>query len=424
MRFSRLADWLSWQETLHPTAIDLSLDRLHRTLVRLQWSPPTCPVITVGGTNGKGSCVALLNRILAREGYRVGTFTSPHLVRYNERITIDGRQISDASLIAAFERIDLARGNETLTFFEFNTLAALLAFETANLDAIILEVGMGGRLDAVNVVAADVALVTSIALDHCDWLGSDVESIAREKAGIFRAKRPAVFGARSMPLTIATRAEEIGSQLLRLGIDFDYARGHTQWTWWDSHGTEFDDLPPPALFGEMQFDNAAAVLQVLQCLKDRLPLTREAVEAGLREVSLAGRFQVFEGPVEWILDVAHNPAAAATLASQLQMRQGQGRTLAVCGILGDKDIEGIGHELRSSFDEWFVARLAGARSVDPALLAERLQKIGANVTSHAESVEEACRLAQERANRGDRVVVFGSFLTVGPAFEWLRARAA
>ncbi|HVF15455.1 MAG TPA: bifunctional tetrahydrofolate synthase/dihydrofolate synthase [Steroidobacteraceae bacterium] len=423
MRFSRLADWLSWQETLHPTAIDLGLDRLRRTLVRLEWSPPKCPVITIAGTNGKGSCVALLSHILARAGYRVGTFTSPHLVRYNERITIEGREISDASLVAAFERIDAARADETLTFFEFNALAALLVLETAHLDAIVLEVGMGGRLDAVNVVDPDVALVTSIALDHTDWLGPDVESIAREKAGIFRTKRPAVFGSRSMPQSIAAHAEQIGTQLLRLGIDFDYARGETQWTWWDSHGTEIDELPPPALFGEVQFDNAASVLQVLRCLHDRLPVKREAIEAGLREVSLAGRFQVFQGEVEWIVDVAHNPAAATTLASQLELRQAQGKTLAVCGILGDKDIEGIGRELECSFDEWIVARLSGGRAVDPAVLADRLRKLGANVVATADSVTDACRVAQERGNRGDRIVVFGSFLTVGPAIEWLQARA-
>ena len=423
MRFSRLADWLSWQETLHPTAIDLGLDRLRRTLVRLEWSPPKCPVITVAGTNGKGSCVALLNRILASAGYRVGTFTSPHLVRYNERITIDGREISDESLVAAFQRIDAARGDETLTFFEFNALAALLIFDTANLDAIILEVGMGGRLDAVNVVDADVALVTSIALDHTDWLGPDVESIAREKAGIFRAKRPAVFGSRAMPAPIATRAAEVGTQLLRLGIDFDYARGDTQWTWWDSHGTEFDELPPPALYGEMQFDNAAAVLQVLRCLQDRLPTNRQAIEAGLRELSLAGRFQVFPGLIEWILDVAHNPAAATSLAAQLSTREAQGRTLAVCGILGDKDIESIARALSSTFDEWIVAGLSGGRAVAPTTLAERLRKLGANVVASADSVADACRLAQHRARSGDRIVVFGSFLTVGPAIEWLNARA-
>ncbi|HEY8540206.1 MAG TPA: Mur ligase family protein, partial [Steroidobacteraceae bacterium] len=184
-RFSRLADWLSWQETLHPRSIDLGLERLERTLDRLGWAKPKCPVITVGGTNGKGSCVALLSRILSDAGYRVGTFTSPHLRRYNERITVAGREISDASLVAAFERIDAARGSDTLTFFEFNTLAALLAFETAGLDAIVLEVGMGGRLDAVNVVDPDVAVITSVALDHCDWLGADIETIGAEKAGIF-----------------------------------------------------------------------------------------------------------------------------------------------------------------------------------------------------------------------------------------------
>jgi dihydrofolate synthase/folylpolyglutamate synthase len=362
----------------------------------------------------------MLNRILASAGYRVGTFTSPHLLRYNERITIDGREIADASLIAAFERIDTARGEETLTFFEFNTLAALLVFETASLDAIILEVGLGGRLDAVNVVDADVALVTSIALDHCDWLGADVESIGREKAGIFRPKRPAVFGSRSMPQTIAAYTQEIGSQLLRLGIDFDYARAPTHWTWWDSQGTEFDELAPPALYGETQFDNAAAVLQVLRCLHDRLPITREAIETGLREVSLPGRFQVFPGSIEWILDVAHNPAAATTLAAQLATREAAGKTLAVCGILSDKDIEGIGRALGSSFDQWIVAGLAGARAVEPNLLAERLRMIGANVVASAETVADACRVAQQQAGDGDRIVVFGSFLTVGPAIEWLR----
>src|SRR5690606_8309196 len=194
-----LADWLRWQESLHPSTIDLGLERMRRTLERLQWRAPACPVITVAGTNGKGSTVALTARILRAAGYRVGTFTSPHLIRYNERIVIDGREVSDASLVAAFERIDAARGDDTLTFFEFNTLAALLVFDTACLDAIVLEVGLGGRLDSVNAVDADVAVVTSIALDHCDWLGSDLEAIGREKAGIFRSGKPAIYGSREMP---------------------------------------------------------------------------------------------------------------------------------------------------------------------------------------------------------------------------------
>jgi dihydrofolate synthase / folylpolyglutamate synthase len=225
------------------------------------------------------------------------------------------------------------------------------------------------------------------------------------------------------PQSIAAYAEQIGSQLLRLGIDFDYARGHTQWTWWDSHGIEFDELPLPALHGDIQFDNAASVLKVLRCLHDRLPVTREAIEAGLREVSLAGRFQVFPGAVEWILDVAHNPAAAGTLARQLEMREAQGRTLAVCGILADKDVDAIGRELASSFDEWIVAGLSGSRALEPAVLGDRLRKLGVNVVASADSVADACRLAEQRAQRGDRIVVFGSFLTVGPAIEWLHARA-
>jgi dihydrofolate synthase/folylpolyglutamate synthase len=205
-RFRRLSDWLAWQETLHPNAIDLGLDRLQRTLDRLEWQRPACPVITVAGTNGKGSCVALTARILREAGYRIGTFTSPHLLRYNERIHVDGAEVSDETLMAAFERIDAARGEDTLTFFEFNAAAALLVFAEARPDAVVLEVGMGGRLDAVNVVDADVALVSSIDLDHCDWLGHDRETIGREKAGIFRAGRPAIFGARDMPASIRETA--------------------------------------------------------------------------------------------------------------------------------------------------------------------------------------------------------------------------
>jgi dihydrofolate synthase / folylpolyglutamate synthase len=419
MRFSRLADWLSWQETLHPRAIDLGLERLHRTLERLKWARPQCPVITVGGTNGKGSCVALLTRILAHAGYRIGAFTSPHLVRYNERIHIEGREISDASLMAAFERIDAARGEDTLTFFEFNTLAALLVFETATLDAIVLEVGMGGRLDAVNVVDADVALVTTVALDHCDWLGNDVETIGTEKAGIFRSQRPAVYGSRVMPQTIEAEASRIGSELLRLGVDFDFERRNDSWSW-KSQQAQVNDLPLPALFGAAQFDNASAVLQVLHCLRARLPIDRHAIAEGLRSVRLPGRFQSMRaGAIEWVLDVAHNPAAASTLADQLKLDHSR-RSIAVCGILGDKDVEGIAAALEGCFAGWIVAALSGLRAIDPNVLADRLRAKAANVTGIGESVEHACELAKQVARPGDRIVVFGSFLTVGPALEWLR----
>lgn len=436
-----LSDWLRWQETLHPSSIDLGLERMRRTLQRLQWRAPACPVITVGGTNGKGSTVALTARILGAAGYRVGTFTSPHLLRYNERIVIDGREISDESLVAAFERIDAARGADTLTFFEFNALAALLVFDTAGVDAIVLEVGLGGRLDGVNVVDADVAIVTSIGLDHCDWLGPDVETIGREKAGIFRPSRPAIFGSRDMPASIAEVALQLGTPLYRLGKDFDYQREGEGWSW-RGRNTSYEHLPPPALTGELQFDNASAVLCALECLSSRLPLTRGAIEQGLTTVTLPGRFQVLRRtqpvspgippavlltldslPVatEWILDVAHNPAAAQALAAQLAARPTSGRTIAVCGILGDKDIESIAGALQDAFDAWVVVGLQSARAVAVDALAQRLAKMNANVAATAADVSAGCEVAQKMARAGDRIVVFGSFLTVGPALEWLSA---
>ena len=308
-------------------------------------------------------------------------------------------------------------------------------FETAGLDAIVLEVGLGGRLDAANAVDADAALVTSIALDHCEWLGSDVESIGREKAGIFRPGRPAIFGSPAMPASIQSSADECGARLLKLGRDFSYTRqgSHTpqgdRWTW-QGTASRLSDLPPPALVGEIQFDNAAAVLAVLESLSGRLPVDRAAVVRGLQNVRLPGRFQIFNGlggsGAEWIVDVAHNPAAARTLASQLAQRPppdgSRGRSIAVCGILGDKDIEGVVAELHASFDEWIVAGLASARSVGEQALAQRLRNCGVKVSATAPSVLAACAAADAVATHADRVVVFGSFLTVGPAIEWLQGQ--
>jgi len=423
MTLRTLAEWLSWQETLHPNTIDLGLERLTRVLVRLQWRRPVCPIVTVGGTNGKGSCVALLDSIWSAAGHRVGTFTSPHLVRYNERIRIAGREISDASLVAAFERIDAARGDISLTFFEFNTLAALLVFETAGLDVIVLEVGLGGRLDAVNCVAADIAVVSSIALDHCEWLGADVESIAREKAGIFRPGCVAVFGSRSMPRAIGAEAQRVGALLRRLGSDFDYNVTGASWVW---RGTQrqYAQLPPPALAGAMQFDNAAAVLTVVDELSYRLPLSRIAIDAGLRTVRLLGRFQVvnvFDS--EWLLDVAHNPAAAETLARNLSGRPCGGRTIAVCGMFADKDVRGVVAALVKQIDLWVVASVSGSRALAADALAHIVQDAGGAVASVARDVAAACEQAKLQARQGDRVLVFGSFYTVGPALQWLNAHS-
>jgi dihydrofolate synthase/folylpolyglutamate synthase len=414
-----LSDWLSWQETLHPSTIELGLARLEQVLRRLNWQQPAIPVIVVGGTNGKGSCVAMLDSILTVGGYRVGTFTSPHLVRYNERIRVAGFEAADAALIAAFERIDAARGATSLTFFEFNTLAALLVFEDAKLDVMVLEVGLGGRLDAVNVVDADVAVISSVALDHCEWLGNDVESIGREKAGIFRPGRVAVFGSRAMPQSVVAEANRMGAMLQRLGVDFDFEDLGGDWHWRKGKH-QISNLPVPALFGVVQFENASAVIAALVALHKRLPLTPETMRMGLQRVSLAGRFQIIpRGSNEWILDVAHNPAAASTLAHNLAARPCTGRTVAVCGMFADKDVAGVVANIGPRVDEWVVAGVGGARAMAPSRLAELITTSGGRVVEVSENVAAACDVAQVMLRPQDRVVVFGSFHTVGPALEWL-----
>jgi len=384
-------------------------------------------VITVGGTNGKGSCVAMLDSILSRAGYRVGVFTSPHLVRYNERIRIAGQDVLDAALVAAFERIEDARGEISLTFFEFNTLAALLVFAAADLDAIVLEVGLGGRLDAVNVVDADVAIVSSVALDHCEWLGNDVESIGREKAGIFRVGRPAIFGARAMPSSVRAVAEQIGAQLQRLGAEFDFRIEESSWSWRDCD-MEYTYLPFPALHGGIQLDNASAVIAALRALRNRLSIERDAIAEGLRSVSLPARFQVLKrrdarflgrGPCEWIVDVAHNPAAAATLAGNLAGRTCAGRTLAVCGMFADKDVAGVMSSMCSQVDGWIVAGIEGGRGLAPAALGRAIAAAGGEILDAMPNVQSAIARAEEMAQPNDRIVVFGSFHTAGPALESL-----
>jgi len=418
VRFPRLEDWLEWQQSVHPRAIDLGLERVARVLERTGWRRPAQPVITVGGTNGKGSCMALLEALLHAGGYSVGAFTSPHLVDYRERIRLDSGWVSDASLLAAFERIADACDGDSLTFFEFNALAALLVFETRSPDAILLEVGMGGRLDAVNVVDADVAVVVSVGLDHMEWLGPDVEAIAREKAGIFRRGRPAVCGMAEPPVTLVEAATALGAPLRLPGRDFEareHADGH--WDFADPRG-RLERLPAPGLMGVAQVGNAATALAALRELTPRLPLERAAVERGLRDVRLPGRFQCVPGRsgIEWVFDVAHNPDAAATLAASLARRPVPGRTLAVCGMLADKDVAGVLAAMRDRVDVWFAASTGGARGLDAAALAARAAA-GGIVMTVAGSVAEAMDRAAGAAVAGDRVVVFGSFATVGPALS-------
>lgn len=418
IRFPRLEDWLHWQQSAHPQAIDLGLERVARVLRRTGWHDPVQPVITVGGTNGKGSCVALLEAMLRAGGLRVGVFTSPHLVDYRERIRLDGKCVSDASLVAAFERIADALGGDSLTFFEHNALAALLVFESAAPDAIILEVGLGGRLDAVNVVDADVAVVVSVGFDHMEWLGPDLESIAREKAGIFRPGRPAVCGMVDPPAALIEVAAAIGSELRIRGREFS-AREHADggWDYVDAGGT-VAGLPAPALAGVVQVGNAATALAALRALSPRLVIPRGAIERGLREVQLPGRFQRVRAAAgfEWVLDVAHNPQAAEALAANLLRWPVGGRTTAVCGMLADKDVAGVLVPLRDHVDRWFAATTDGARGLADVEMAGRAAAVGLAM-SPAGSVAEAMKRAAAGAREGDRIVVFGSFHTVGPALS-------
>lgn len=416
-RFERLEQWLEWQQGLHPAAIELGLDRVARVLARTHWRRPAAPFITVGGTNGKGSCVALLDAVLRAAGHRVVSFTSPHLVDYRERIRIDGAMVTEAALIEAFERIADALGTDSLTFFEFNALAALLVAESVAPDAVILEVGLGGRLDAVNVVDPDVAIVVSVGLDHTEWLGPDEESIGREKAGIFRAGRPAVYGSPAPPQSVRGHAARIGARLSVRGEDFDgIERSPGTWDFCVRGQVREAGLPRPALPGRIQVANAATALMALETLAARLPVPRAALERGLATVALAGRMQRIEDPrgFHWILDVAHNPPAAAALAANLRESPATGRTLAVCGMLGDKDVAGVVRMLSGEVEQWFAAGLDGPRALSATELAGRAAQVGVTLQP-AGTVAEAMARAAGQAQPGDRVLVFGSFHSVGPA---------
>jgi dihydrofolate synthase/folylpolyglutamate synthase len=419
-----LDEWLVYQAQVYPRAIDLSLGRVTEVLSRLKWRRPPLPVVTVGGTNGKGSVVADCAAILTAAGQRVGTFTSPHLRDYRERIRIANRDVEEAQLLAAFEHIEAARGDTGLTFFEYNTLAALLVLEASRLDAWILEVGMGGRLDAVNVVDPDVAVVVSIGFDHMEFLGSSLEEIGREKAGIFRAGRTAVLGSREPPAVLEAAAAALGAPVKRLGREFDYTRAANAWHY---RGTHWDlpDLPAPALRGERQFDNAATAIAALEELTLRPAVTPAAVAQGLRAVQLLGRFQVIAGAERptWILDVAHNPDAARVLAANLRSLPGRGRSFAVCGILADKDAAGIVAQLEGSIDAWFFVSTDGERGSSGAGLAARFAAQHGDVPASAyDGIPAACEAALAAAHPEDRIVVFGSFHTVGPALAWLEAK--
>jgi dihydrofolate synthase/folylpolyglutamate synthase len=436
-----LDDWLAYQQAQHPRDIDLGLDRVGavaRRLGLLPWAPPT---VIVGGTNGKGSTTAFLTALGCAAGLRTGTYNSPHLQRYNERVSVDGEPVDDATLVEAFERIEAARDGVPLTFFEYGTLAALLAFRAQGCGFVVLEVGLGGRLDATNIVDADVAVLCSVGLDHTDWLGPTREHIGREKSGIFRAGRPVVLGSADMPQSVGEALTALGCEALWPGRDFhvDLAaaggdRAAVQGGWhWHGRGASLAgltlrDLPAPVLPGPIQYHNAAAAIAAFTALcRRRSELAGAAagepvVATALRSARLRGRFQrITEWPAggpEWILDVAHNAEAAQVLAEALAAQPVAGRTFAVAGILQDKDAAAIGAALQGVIDGWVLVGLPGERGGDPEALRRRLPEACRSLAL-APDVEHGCGAALALAQRGDRIVVLGSFLTVGPALDWL-----
>ena len=377
-------------------------------------APSRPPRIVVAGTNGKGSCVALLEAILTVAGLRTGAYTSPHLSRYNERVRIGARAVSDAALIDAFERVDAARGSVSLTFFEFGTLAAVDIIERAGVDVAILEVGLGGRLDAVNAFEPTASLITAIGVDHRTWLGDDRESIGREKAGIMRPGVPCVVGERVPPESIVRHARAIGAPCRILGRDYGFHAGASRWRWW-GRGRSIDDLPLPGIAGRHQIDNAAACLAVLDALSAHVAPSEVAIRSAVASTRIPGRLQWLEAPRHVLLDVAHNPLAAQALSEYLAGRRPRPKRHGVCGILGDKDARGMLHALAPEIDTWYLASLPGSRGRDALELARELPASASRRTF--DSVEGAVGAALGSRGDGEEIVVFGSFVTVDRALR-------
>lgn len=420
-RFPTLAQWLSWQETLHPATIELGLTRVSQVWRQLYQQRFPATVITVAGTNGKGSSVAMLSAIYRAAGYRVASYTSPHLLRYNERIMILAEAVSDADLCEAFTHVDNARGDVSLTYFEFGTLAALWLFTRTPLDIVILEVGMGGRLDAVNIIDADVALITAIDMDHQEWLGSDRDSIGLEKAGILRQGRAGVCSDPHLPESVVNYAKQIGASLWRLGHEYGYSVTGGAWQWW-SPQSQRPGLPRLALTGQHQFQNAAGVIMAVELLQNRLPVSQSHLREGLLNAYVPGRFELLPGEVTTIVDVAHNPAGAQILAATLaeQRQDHSGRVYAVFTALADKDIDGLIQPLRKFIDTWFVAPVPSERSRTAAAIAAAI------VQDHpqakiicATSIGDAYQQARAAAQTGDWILVYGSFYAATEVLKFL-----
>jgi len=399
---SSLSDWLTWLETLHPEEIDLGLERVQKILGRLDLQLPE-HVLVVAGTNGKGSSVAMADALLRAAGYRVGAYTSPHIIDYNERITVGGSFAGDRDIVSAFESVEAVRDGVPLTYFEYGTLAAAVVFANANLDVWILEVGMGGRLDATNAIDPTGVLITNVALDHCEWLGDDIETIAAEKAGVMRAGIPAVFGDVGVPEAVTRHADAIGAPLLLRGHDFT-----------------LDGIPQPGLSGEFQVGNAAAVLALLDAAGLAAATEPGLVANVLPALQLTGRGQSVEKDgISWLLDVAHNSAAAAVLAQTLAVDAGDGRTIAIIAMLADKDVEGVVGELNEHIDQWVAVQADSPRAITAGELARRIANAAGRPCQIADSVADAMQSARRDATINDRILATGSFFLVGPVLEEL-----
>jgi dihydrofolate synthase/folylpolyglutamate synthase len=407
MTLSTVSDWLAWIETLHPTEIELGLDRVKEVAKRLDLLNPACTVITVGGTNGKGSTVAGLEAIYLAAGFKVGAFTSPILFKHNEQVRINQGLASDEAFCNAFAEINNVRGDISLTAFEFCTLAALCIFKKHPLDVLILEVGLGGRLDAVNIIDADVAVVTSISIDHSNWLGDTRQQIAREKAGIFRESRPAVCGDLNPPPSLRECADRTGAVWYGQQEDFRYEITVTDWafTYANYH---YSHLP----LNHLAIQNMSTVLMVITLLQSRLPVIELAIHQGLRKAHLQGRVQVKEGPITEIYDVSHNPASCAYLAERLSALNSSGKTFAVFSMLADKDIVSSIQSIRDNIDVWYVAPLPVKRAASQEMLAKAFKEAGINAMIFFPSIQKAYAAAKQNAQKGDRLVMFGSFHTV------------
>jgi len=422
---AELSEWLDYIQRVHFRSIDMTLDRVSRVLQRLGLGQPAVPVITVSGTNGKGSTVAMLESIYGAAGYSPGAFTSPHLCAFNERIRVGGECVQDSEICDALGRVEGARAEIPLTYFEFCTLAALLIFADRQATPLLLEVGLGGRLDAVNAMAADVAIVTSVGLDHQAWLGENRELIGREKAGIFRPGKPAICADPEPPATITETATRLGARLLLLGRDFGMQKKDPKGWHWHAGSQQASlgvDILAPPIAGERQWQNTAAVLMALTELQASLPVEPSAIHDGLAKVSLDGRLQTLSEAPRLLVDVAHNPQAAEVLAAYLRSHPVAGRTYAIYGALADKAVAAVCQPLSDCIDQWLLVSLTGQRGSSAAEIAEKMPDTvdPARLQQFAD-VDSALARARALANIDDCIVAFGSFLVAGVIISRFKA---